>query len=377
MRTTKKLATGHLDVIHDVCYDYHGKRLATCSSDRRIKIFDLVMPTLNSSTSANPTQPQWNKTADWTCHNGSIWKVDWAHPQFGQVLASCSFDRTVLIWEESSAPASVPPPSSIKSITNTSNVPLKTWVKRAELYDSKDSVQDVRFGPKSRGVIIGTCSKDGHIRIYSAEDPFNLSHWRLLDEFESHRYGCTRFSWNMNSRDIASMAVVGSDYPEGEGKSASEVKIWAVGKNGSNWRVVAVLQGHEGEVNDVCWAANMGRSYHILATCSRDKTVRVWKVSGNFETEIPGIEESGAAGNGVTVEEVACLRNHGAAVWRVEWNVTGTMLASSGDDGNVYLWKEDFKGKWRDVSMINCEEGNEIGAEGASNTQGGGRMELL
>jgi hypothetical protein len=34
-------------------------------------------------------------------HNGSVWKVAWAHPEFGMgVLASASFDRTVCIWEE-------------------------------------------------------------------------------------------------------------------------------------------------------------------------------------------------------------------------------------------------------------------------------------
>lgn len=33
-------------------------------------------------------------------HSGSVWKVTWAHPEFGQVLASCSFDRTAAVWEE-------------------------------------------------------------------------------------------------------------------------------------------------------------------------------------------------------------------------------------------------------------------------------------
>ena len=29
-----------------------------------------------------------------------MWKVTWAHPEFGQVLATCSFDRSVAVWEE-------------------------------------------------------------------------------------------------------------------------------------------------------------------------------------------------------------------------------------------------------------------------------------
>ena len=33
-------------------------------------------------------------------HSGSVWRVTWAHPEFGQVIASCSFDRTAAVWEE-------------------------------------------------------------------------------------------------------------------------------------------------------------------------------------------------------------------------------------------------------------------------------------
>ena len=34
--------TGHGDMVHDAAFDYYGKRLATCSSDRSIKVFDVV-----------------------------------------------------------------------------------------------------------------------------------------------------------------------------------------------------------------------------------------------------------------------------------------------------------------------------------------------
>lgn len=42
----------------------------------------------------------WHLTASWKAHSGSVWKVTWAHPEFGQVLATCSFDRTAVVWEE-------------------------------------------------------------------------------------------------------------------------------------------------------------------------------------------------------------------------------------------------------------------------------------
>lgn len=40
--TVTEFETGHVDMVHDIAYDYYGKRLATCSSDRTIKIFDIM-----------------------------------------------------------------------------------------------------------------------------------------------------------------------------------------------------------------------------------------------------------------------------------------------------------------------------------------------
>lgn len=83
------MLTKHEDLIHDLAYDFYGKRLATCSSDQRIKVWDL--DDVNG----------WVCTHQWKAHSGPIWHVDWAAPEFGQVIASCSSDRTVCVWEES------------------------------------------------------------------------------------------------------------------------------------------------------------------------------------------------------------------------------------------------------------------------------------
>jgi nucleoporin SEH1 len=44
----------------------------------------------------------------------------------------------------------------------------------------------------------------------------------------------------------------------------------------------------------------------------------LWYRSGKYEAEL-----------------VAKLGHHRAEVWRVGWNITGTMLASTGDDGKL------------------------------------------
>ena len=42
MRVFHRFTTQHSDLIHDLSYDYYGNRIATCSSDQSIKVWDLV-----------------------------------------------------------------------------------------------------------------------------------------------------------------------------------------------------------------------------------------------------------------------------------------------------------------------------------------------
>ena len=38
MFTSKSIAAEHRDLIQDVAYDFHGKRMATCSCDQHVKV---------------------------------------------------------------------------------------------------------------------------------------------------------------------------------------------------------------------------------------------------------------------------------------------------------------------------------------------------
>lgn len=61
----------------------------------------------------------------------------------------------------------------------------------------------------------------------------------------------------------------------------------------------------------------LGRSFHTIASGSYDKTVRIWQLFINNNSEM-------------TYKEVCNEDLHNSVVWSVEWNITGTILASSG-----------------------------------------------
>ncbi|KAL0613866.1 Nucleoporin SEH1 [Plecturocebus cupreus] len=60
---------------------------------------------------------------------------------------------------------------------------------------------------------------------------------------------------------------------------------------------------------------------------------------------------------------VAQFDNHNSQVWRVSWNITGTVLASSGDDGCVRLWKANYMDNWKCTGIL---KGNGSPVNGSS-----------
>lgn len=71
----------------------------------------------------------------------------------------------------------------------------KHWVKRTNLVDSRTSVTDVKFAPKTLGLLLATCNADGFIRIYEAPDIMNLSQWTLQHDINC-RLSLSCLTWN-------------------------------------------------------------------------------------------------------------------------------------------------------------------------------------
>lgn len=138
----------HQDLINDIAFDYYGKRFATCSSDKSIKVWDY-----------DETEKKWKSVYINRAHEDSIWRLSWAHPEFGQIFASCSEDGSVKIWEE----------------REDSDDPKDKWFARAHLLKLSKSVNDIKFAPRNVGLKLATASSDGIIRIIEPKDLFNLA----------------------------------------------------------------------------------------------------------------------------------------------------------------------------------------------------------
>ncbi|MCL4145293.1 UNVERIFIED_CONTAM: hypothetical protein GTU68_005239, partial [Idotea baltica] len=267
------------------------------------------------------------------CHNGSVWKVTWAHPEFGQIIATCSFDRTALIWEETVGESSHGMPS--------------TWYRRASLVDSKSSVTDVKFAPKAQGLILAACSADGLIRIYEATDVMNLNHWSLMHEIQTKLSSCSCLSWNPSpSRIHPPLIAVGSD--DQSGGMNGKVLLFEYSDNLRKWTKVETILSVTDPVHDIAFSPNLGRSYHLLAIATKDVRIITVKPIGNSPNQ--------SNFSTFEVRQAGQFDDHGSTVWRVSWNMTGTILASSGEDGCVRLWKANYLDLWKCISVLKGEE---------------------
>jgi protein transport protein SEC13 len=288
-------------MIHDAQLDYYGQRLATASSDRTIKIFEIV-------------GDQQNFQADLKGHDGPVWQVAWAHPKFGNLLASSSYDGNVIIWKEAQA---------------------NSW-QRAHSAAHNGSVSSIAWAPHSFGLVLAAACADGSVSIISLAQN---GQW-VQEAFPAHEGGCNSVSWGPDFKNGALLAgSQGQSLPSRQrlvsGGCDNCIRIWAHENN--QWveqQTFAESNRHTHWVRDVQWAPSMGLPSSTIASCCDDKTVSIWNEDAKGfwrrKTKLP----------------------FSSKVWKLSWSLMGNILAVSQGNNQVTLWKEALDGQWQNLSSL-------------------------
>lgn len=292
--------TQHEDMIHDAQLDYYGCKLATCSSDRMIKVFNV------SKNSYTLTATLKNEEC------GPIWSVAWSHPKFGSVLACSSFDGSILIQRERSA---------------GDWIPVAT---HKNLHES--SVNSVCFCPHEYGLILAGASSDGSVSVLRHQDDDS---WDVV-KIRDNALGVNAVSWGPYCEAYMRLVTGGCD---------NQVRFWRkkVGVDdgeGSEWEIdlESVCGGelnHSDWVRDVAWSPVRIGGEETVASCSEDGSVLIWTKQRDETTWTP-----------VLLNQFDC------PVWRLSWSLTGNILAVSSGDAHVTLWKKLLDANWSQVSTV-------------------------
>ncbi|GAX74890.1 hypothetical protein CEUSTIGMA_g2336.t1 [Chlamydomonas eustigma] len=293
--------SGHSDMVHDAQLDYYGRRLATCSSDKTVKVFDVV-------------GEQHVHLADLRGHEGPVWQVAWAHPRFGSLLASCSFDHRVIIWKE----------------THEGQW-QQVYITPSTLHTA--SINSIAWAPQELGLILAVASSDGTCSVLEYTPA--QANWSFEKLPGSHAIGVTAVSW---SPPVPSGALVSSKTP---GPFVKRLVTAGCDNMIKTWRCVdgvwseqESMLGHSDWVRDVAWAPNLGLPKNTIASGGQDGQVYIWseKSAGGWERRL-----------------VHDFRP--APVWRVSWSTTGNILAVSDGNNAVTLWKETIDGVWQQITQ--------------------------
>ena len=296
------IGNAHEDLIHDAELDYYGKKLATCSSDKTIKIFEV------------DNADNYKLVETLVGHEGPVWQISWAHPKFGSILASCSYDGKVLIWKEQP------------------NTPQ--WGIIAEHSEHQASVNSISWAPCELGAVLLCTSSDGTVSVLDFKDDGTTS----SVSFPAHSIGVNSASW----APIFSTGVQSGDPKASlQGRkfvtcgSDNLAKIWQFDLSKGSYVNEAVLQGHTDWVRDVCWSPSvLTRSY--IASASQDRSVLIWSQDSEGKWQKQSL----------TKERFLDV------CWRCSLSFSGNILAVSGGDNKVSLWKENLEGNWESAGEV-------------------------
>lgn len=199
----------------------------------------------------------------------------------------------------------------------------------------ESSVNSIAFAPHEYGLMLACAASDGKVSVLQHQPNQTWSVSYLKD----CGMGVNAVSWapfgayhDKNQPDSPQkprLVTAGCD---------NSIRFWKFSDNEWIEETESVVDEtankHSDWVRDVAWAPTLLPNENIVASCSEDKSVLIWKQSG------------------ADAKWTSTALQFEAPVWRVSWSVTGHLLAVSSGDSDVTLWKESLDGQWSQVSTV-------------------------
>jgi len=303
----------HTDVIHDTQFDYYGELLASASSDRTIGI--------HIARVGQPLQ----KVGSLTGHEGPVWMVTWAHPRFGRVLASASFDQKAIIWKESG----------------------NKWSPVHVVAIHQGSVNAVSWAPDEFGPLLASASSDGTVAVTLYKDGCWQESVKLSNNSNhiAHAMGATCVSFAPFKSAIGNKVILAS------GGCDCQVRLWATdagdGSQVQSLSLHQVIEGHTEWIQDVAFCPSSPASRcAILASCGKDKCVVLYRKPWEdlLEELDCGVHPSEWERSVVYFDE---------PVWRLSWAPSGEMLVVTTASSEAFVLREgaDFTEPWKKTPL--------------------------
>ena len=290
-------------------------------------------------------------------------QVTWAHPQFGQILATCSFDnKRARLFE------AVP--------GDNNDLGRKRLVLVNSFEDKLNNlVTDIKFTPPQLGLALGMCSVDGYVRIMGPEGG-DLKSWREMVHINIKHSSLSCLAFSESTRDNVLVAVGAeivsteesvvalgaqdlSETPKNAAPSQSsyfnlfyiDIKHADRGRS-RNMALVSLDDPKlyvDSPVRACCFAPVLGRSFQYLAIGASSMIVYQIKSSKIMARS--------------TLSYPPNFNNPYCAIWRLAWNITGTQLVGSTTHGNVFVWHLNSLMNWQLVRAAVANRNSDVSIE--------------
>lgn len=252
---------------------------------------------------------EWNLMAIIEGHENEVKSVAW-NPQ-GNLLASCSRDKTIWIWE-------------------TDPETLEEFECISVLSDHQHDIKHITWHPLLN--LLASSSYDDTVRLYKQDDADD--EWSCVGVLNGHEGTVWSSSFEhpsspsalgerirlVSALDDLSVRIWASQEPLGQGKEAVPSSIRR--STEITWEEDAILpRVHKYPVYSVSWSATSGK----IASAGSDGKIVIYKYTSEWEVEL--VQELAHG-----VFEVNCVQfcvlDDGSEV-----------LVSAGDDGNINVWE--------------------------------------